>query len=196
MRPLNVRHELIAAMHSAAPVTTSPRAPRHPSPGHHSLRDFRASIENRTYFITACSHNRLPLFESDTVAMVVFEHLHSIETDDQMADLLAAVVMPDHLHAIVTLRGSAQLASVMKRFRGASAQRVNRCLQRTGTVWQRAYYDRLLRLDESLEMVLQYLWHNPHQPGHNFRCRREIWRWFRTCVGQPTEYSDWLQQNP
>lgn len=104
--------------------------------------------------------------------------------------------MPDHIHAIVTLQGAMTLDRARKQFRGASAQAVNRTLGRTGSVWQRGYFDRLLRIDDRLETVLHYLRHNPAPPGLNFRCRRETWDWFHTCVHDKIEYYEWLKQNP
>jgi putative transposase len=167
--------------------------PRH---GHRALRRWRVSIPHRTYFITACTHERQRLFESTAAADLVFQHLYGLEADPHGIELIASVVMPDHVHTVFRLCNEPGLETTMKRFRGSSAQVINRALNRTGPVWQRGYFDRLLRPDERLETVLHYLWHNPTPPGLHFRCRREIWEWFRTCVNDRPEYYDWLKLNP
>jgi putative transposase len=171
---------------------SAPTPPR----GHHALRRWRVSVSGRTYFITACTYDRQELFGSRIAADLVFQHLHALDADSRMIELLASVVMSNHVHAIFTLRDDACLEAAMKHFRGSSAQAINRALGRTGPVWQRAYFDRLLRLNDRLETVIHYLWNNPTPPGKNFRCRRELWDWFRTCVTDHPVYYDWLKLNP
>jgi putative transposase len=167
-----------------------------PQRGHRALRRGRVSIPHRTYFITACTNERQWLFESSDAADLIFHHLHALETDAHAIELMASVVMPDHLHAIFRLCGADTLEVTLKHFRGSSAQAINRALKRSGSVWQRGYFDRLLRIDDRLETVLGYMWHNPTPPGQNFRCRREIWEWFRACVHDRPDYYDWLKLNP
>jgi putative transposase len=164
--------------------------------GHRALRRWRVSIPHRTYFITTCTYERQLLFESAAAADLVFQHLHAQEADYHAIELLASVVMPDHAHAVFRLSDEDTLETTMKRFRGSSAQAINRALNRTGPVWQRGYFDRLLRSEERLETILHYLWHNPTPPGLHFRCRREIWQWFRACVNDRPKYYDWLKLNP
>jgi REP element-mobilizing transposase RayT len=164
--------------------------------GHRALRRYRVSLPNRTYFITACSHQRQRLFETDAVADLIFTALHALEARHHVATLIASVVMPDHVHAVFTLHPPASLATALKLFRGAAAQGVNRSLDRTGPVWQRGYFDHLLRANEPLEPLLHYLWRNPSRPGRHFRCRREIWTWFRTCVHDNPSYYEWLARHP
>ena len=174
------------------PDKSAPTPPR----GHRALRHWRVSIPHRTYFITACTHERQPLLKTASAAELVFKHLHALEADFQAIELIASVVMPDHMHPLFRLCDEAALETTLKRFRGSSAQAINRLLHRTGPVWQRGFFDRLLRPDERLETVLHYLWHNPTPAGAHFRCRREIWDWFRTCVKDQPAYYDWLKLNP
>lgn len=172
------------------PAATPPSPCFRPGHGHEALRRWRVSVPNRTYFITACTHERQPLFALPAAATEVFVCLRAL--DPAHIGLIASVVMPDHLHGLFRLTGSEPLHAVMKRFRGSSAQKLNSLLERTGAVWQRGYFDRRLRLDDSLEQILRYMWLNPPTPGANFRCERETWQWFRTCIDGPNEYPTWL----
>jgi putative transposase len=181
---------------SIPPIVADKSDPARPTKGHRALRRWRVSLPNRTYFITACTHERVPLFQTPTTAGLIFSHLHKLETNSHAIDLVASVVMPDHLHAVFTLRGESTLGEVMKYFRACSAQAVNRELVRIGAAWQRGYFDRLLRPDEQLKPVLHYLWHNPTPPGLHFRCRREVWEWFRSCVNDKPDYYAWLNDHP
>jgi hypothetical protein len=84
----------------------------------------------------------------------------------------------------------------MRLVRGRSARTINLQLRRSGPLWQRAYFEHALKPDESLQPVLHYMWHNPARPGHRFRCRAEIWHWFKSCVTTDVSYFDWLSRNP
>ncbi len=44
--------------------------------------------------------------------------------------------------------------------------------------------------------VLHYMWHNPTPPGHRFRCRADVWHWFKACVTEDVTYFDWLSKHP
>lgn len=164
--------------------------------GHRALRQCRVSIENRSYFITACTDDRRPLFNDAIVAELIFDRLYQLEIEYHLIELTASIIMPDHIHALFQLQTDATINEVMQRFRGSSAHAINVMLGRRGTVWQRGYFERRLRLNESLVSVLQYMWHNPQPPGRHFRCRTEVWQWFRAYVQEPPEYASWMHGNP
>jgi len=71
--------------------------------------------------------------------------------------------MPDHLHLLIEGSESSSLASMMKRFKQLSSYRYKR---RTGhSLWQRSYYDHVLRQEEDMNVVTEYIWNNPVQAG-------------------------------
>ena len=57
------------------------------------------------------------------------------------------------------------LAFVMKSFKAKSAQQVNHYLQRSGALWQKAYYDHALRKEEDIRAVARYIVANPLRAG-------------------------------
>lgn len=120
--------------------------------------------------------------------------MRQLETEDGAIELIASVVMPDHIHVLFRITDASELAKIMQRFRGRTSQLVNQQLRRTGPVWQRGYFERRLRLDEPLAPILHYMWHNPTPPGTRFRCRTDTWDWFRTTIDQPHPYADWLAE--
>lgn len=165
-----------------------------PTPaGHRALRRARVSVFEASYFTTACTDGRRPALESDEAAVIVFDTLHALETVHGVIQLVASVVMPDHVHLVFELRAGT-VAAVMKRFRGASARLLNEVQGATGSVWQRGYFEHRLRRDDELTPILNYLWHNPSaKPGRHFRCRAEVWAWFRTGIDERAEDYDWLK---
>src|SRR5579862_9784630 len=68
----------------------------------------------------------------------------------------AAVVMPNHVHAVVEIGSKSSLAEVAKQIKGASARKVNRVLGRTGRLWQPDYFDRLIRSEQHLNRCIGY----------------------------------------
>jgi putative transposase len=77
--------------------------------------------------------------------------------------------MPDHIHLIFTpLYDGDSLHSVaetMQGIKGASAHKINHLLERTGQVWQRESFDRVLRREESTHAKVEYMLQNPVRAG-------------------------------
>ncbi|MGJ0431088.1 REP-associated tyrosine transposase [Methylobacter sp.] len=73
--------------------------------------------------------------------------------------------MPDHLHWLVALGDRTELSAAVKMFKVSSARRVNDFLQRSGSLWQRAYYDHALRRDEDVKKIARYIVANPLRAG-------------------------------
>jgi len=71
--------------------------------------------------------------------------------------------MPDHLHMLAIGGDNADLPRFMKSFKqeGSYAFRNSRAM----TLWQRSYYDHVLRKDEALADVALYILSNPVRAG-------------------------------
>jgi REP element-mobilizing transposase RayT len=85
-------------------------------------------------------------------------------------DLHAAVVMPDHVHLVLSpLRDKNgwpfPLVDVLQCFKGATAHRINRLLRTSGPVWEEESFDHVLRSDESLKEKCEYIRQNPVRAG-------------------------------
>ena len=79
--------------------------------------------------------------------------------------LHAWVVMPNHVHALFTLRADQALPSVVKVWKGASARRINERRGSEGGVWQKDYFDRLVRDGEHFWRCARYIRRNPEKAG-------------------------------
>ncbi len=100
------------------------------------------------------------------------------------------IVMPNHAHGIVWLNdepvphgegaassapttgrvrradgaiGAITLGKVMRAFKSLSARAVNERLHRSGSLWQRGYYERVIRTERELHDIRQYILDNPAQ---------------------------------
>jgi len=57
------------------------------------------------------------------------------------------------------------LSRIVKTLKARSARAINRHLGRSGSLWQRAYYDRAARKDEDIRQIARYIIANPLRAG-------------------------------
>ncbi len=101
-------------------------------------------------------------------------------------DLLAFVVMPSHVHWVFHPRAAwvATLGEhpkqtprerIVKSIKGYTARRCNLYLGTHGTFWQDEAYDHVVRDDEELLRIIEYVEYNPVKAG--LVSRPEDWLW-------------------
>ncbi len=142
----------------------------------HYQPDFKA------FFITFSTHHRWILPES--VRQIVLDtclagtgrnfHLHTV------------VVMPDHVHIVLTPKydadGAVSIAEIMQVIKGASAHNINKVLGRKGKVWKEESFDRALRREESIADKVDYILGNPVGAGLAKNPLEYRWLWRETAV--------------
>jgi REP element-mobilizing transposase RayT len=99
-----------------------------------------------------------------SLARVVISEMRRLHEDEALHSL-AWVVMPDHVHWLFQLGDLVTLSTAMKAFKARSAQRLNEKLGRSGSIWQKAYYDHALRGDEDMQGIARYIVGNPLRAG-------------------------------
>lgn len=127
--------------------------------GSKSLRKGRASILGQPYFITSTIHERKDLLSNNQANGIVAGALNWLQ-DNNRIDLLAYVIMPDHLHFIAILK-SGTLPEIMHSLKSYTSKNINKTLEREGRVWQEQYYDHSIRKEEDLKEVVHYCLNNP-----------------------------------
>lgn len=75
--------------------------------------------------------------------------------------LAAWCVMPNHVHVILRPLNGHKLADILHTWKSYSAKTVNRQLGLSGRLWQREYYDRLIRDPRELARAIAYVAENP-----------------------------------
>lgn len=148
--------------------------------------DYRAG---GLYFVTLCTHDRVALFGSiinnamllNDYGRIVQEEWERTAVVRPNVELDMAVIMPNHLHGIIVivddpratgpvapttdrptgpLPGS--LGAIIGQFKTASTRRINILRDMPGArVWQRNYYEHIIRNQESLNQIRQYILNNP-----------------------------------
>jgi REP element-mobilizing transposase RayT len=100
-------------------------------------------------------------------------------------ELFVALVMPDHVHLILTPLIDEQrqevlsLVRIMQSIKGASARAINQRLSRNGPVWQEESFDHVLRSSKGLDAKVDYVLQNPVRQGLVSDWREYRWAWHR-----------------
>lgn len=127
------------------------------------LRKGRHSEPAHTYLVTAITAQRKPIFATFDLARLLIAELRAAETSGSIQSL-AWVVMPDHMHWLITLQ-SGDLSSLMRGVKGRSAISINRALAQQGSIWQKEFHDHALRKEEDLHAIARYIVANPLRAG-------------------------------
>jgi menaquinone-specific isochorismate synthase len=85
--------------------------------------------------------------------------------DGKKYELLAWCVMPNHIHVVFRAFEEYGIAAIAGGWKSFSAREVNAVLGRTGPVWQREYYDHLVRFSGELSRIVRYVAENPAKAG-------------------------------
>ena len=157
------------------------------NPEIHHRRSIRLKGYNYTnsgiYFVTICCYQRQHLFgsvnngemETNVIGQIVShlgqkipQHFLNVELDEfiLMPDL------PDHLHGIIVISESTEkssLANIVQNFKSVSSRKINRINKNYGvSIWQRNYYEKIVRTEQELENLRDYIQNNPaNWTGHD-----------------------------
>ena len=74
---------------------------------------------------------------------------------------IAWVVMPNHVHAVFVLNPAWPLEKIILSWKGFTARKINPLLGRKGSLWQRDYFDRLVRDAKHFANCIRYIRRNP-----------------------------------
>lgn len=94
--------------------------------------------------------------------------------DHERYDLLAWVIMPNHVHALVQTRHT-PLAHVLQSWKRFIAREANLLLGREGSFWEREYWDTYMRDEAQLIKAQNYIDQNPVKAG--LVREAKAWRW-------------------
>ena len=75
------------------------------------------------------------------------------------------VIMPNHVHILMTLPGEMSLEKAMQLIKGSFSYRANKELGFRGEIWQRGYSDVRILDDQSFQRHREYIENNPVKAG-------------------------------
>ena len=163
------------------------------------------------YFVTLCTHNSSCLFADvvgrdsipgdvgrivETCWVDIPRHFPDVELD-------LYIVMPNHFHGLIRLTGAADrpadgracptVHTVIGAFKSAATRQVNAMRSTPGVpLWQRTYYEHVIRTELGLDRIREYIANNPakwdldeENPAKRQHRREQAGRAFRRTGGPP-----------
>ncbi len=126
------------------------------------------------YFVTICTHERKRILHLPRILRFVEASWRRIPDHFPSVALEEIVIMPDHVHFLITIlpasdyvaqgasRRAPTLPDVVRAFKRNAAREINKVRRTPGApVWQRNYYERIVRDETELERVREYIRNNP-----------------------------------
>jgi len=129
------------------------------------------------YFITVCTHDRACLFgdiregamRTNAFGQAVETCWNDLTRHYPHVTLDAFVVMPNHVHGIILLACPETASStrhalpeIVRALKSFSARRIDAIRNASSqSVWQRGYYEHIIRNDISLDEIRNYIVANP-----------------------------------
>lgn len=132
------------------------------------------------YFVTVCVNERWNLFggiENGKMALSAAGEVARFTWNDltrHNANILLDefIIMPNHMHGIIIIKDSVGAGSkpapthglpeIVRQFKTFSAKRINQTRKISGrSVWQRNYYEHIVRDDTDLNRIREYIVNNP-----------------------------------
>jgi putative transposase len=122
------------------------------------------------YFVTICTENRIPALEIPEMGKLLVEVWQTLPNRFPGVTLDEFVIMPDHVHCILWLDATVKTPPTLGRVIGAYKSlttvgwlNYNKSISKTCSkhLWQRGYYEHIIRNDQDLELTRQYIRDNP-----------------------------------
>jgi putative transposase len=136
------------------------------------MRYRRLTVPGATYFFTVVTYQRKPLF-ANTRAVAMLEDSIARVLEKRPFIIEAQVVLPDHLHSLWTLPDddcdySTRWRLIKEDFTrqfvarfGAGPRDDGRRIRGERTIWQRRYWEHLIRNDRDFAAHVEYIHINP-----------------------------------
>ena len=112
------------------------------------------------YFVTTKAWQGRKLFQKGTMAQILIDTKFEYRRQGCYS-LHDFVVMPDHLHVILTPNHESSLEKVVQLIKGGSSYRIGKERQTKFPVWQAGFHEHWIRLCEDYEARRRYLELNP-----------------------------------
>jgi putative transposase len=124
------------------------------------------------YYVTICTYRRQPILSEvrngsvtlSNSGRIVVSGWKSIPANFPHCRTDAFVAMPDHIHGVLQLDelNKHSLGQIIRNFKSTTARRIN-VIQNTPAfnIWQRNYYERVVRNEKELNLIRLYIELNP-----------------------------------
>jgi putative transposase len=119
---------------------------------------------DRTFFISASSGGRRNIFQSARMQILFLDVLRHYRREDKFL-LHAFVMMPDHIHLLITPAAEMALEQCMQLIKGGFSYRARTELQIRGYIWTPGFNKHRITSRSDYEQHVEYIHHNPVKRG-------------------------------
>lgn len=117
----------------------------------------------RWHFVTICCAERRRVFAHAKHASWIVEELRRHAAAHNFS-VHAYCAMPDHLHGLAAGTGAtSNLLKFVKSLKQKTGYEFRKMFRRD--LWQKKFYDHILRKDDAIDRVAGYIWMNPVRAG-------------------------------
>ena len=132
-------------------------------------------VPSPTHFVTTCAASRIPRLATESFHAIAVEVWQNCERLYGWA-VGRYVIMPDHVHFFIAdARGETSLSDVVGKWKEWTAKYAAQRLSYTMPLWQRDFFDHVLRSSESEDQKWEYVRENPVRAG--FVADSSSWRY-------------------
>lgn len=125
---------------------------------------YRGSNTTSTYFITAGTFCKMNLLQSERMAALFCEKLYEYRGRHEFL-VHAFVVMPNHVHLLITVREGITLERAMQLIKGGFSREAGKLVTLNHPFWQKSFVDRRVRDWNEFEGFRRYIHQNPVTAG-------------------------------
>jgi len=120
--------------------------------------------KDRPVHVTVCTENKERILGSEVNARIVANELLKTAKDLGF-NILCYCLMPDHLHVIVSPGESTlSVSKFLNIFKGRTTA-IFRERKDLKKIWQRSAFDHVIRTEENLKGIIEYIRNNPVRKG-------------------------------
>ncbi len=135
----------------------------------------RLTIRGGTYFFTVVTYRRQPIF-TDDARVELLRHAFREVKAKRPFDVVAAVILPNHLHCLWNLpEDDADFSTRWQMIKTSFSRRIPAKIRKDGskTVWQPRFYEHCIRDERDFHNHLDYIHYNPVK--HGLVSSPELW---------------------
>ncbi|MGX3021292.1 REP-associated tyrosine transposase [Ursidibacter sp. B-7004-1] len=125
------------------------------------------------YFVTICTKNRNCLLSNiingkvqlSEIGVMIEETLKNLLNDYPQSEFSNYVIMPNHLHFIWFNQDNVLLSDLVRKLKGITAKKYREMMnnQIYESLWQRSFYEHIIRNEEDFLRIWEYIENNPLQ---------------------------------
>jgi putative transposase len=142
-------------------------------------------VPNALVFITTVTHERQAIFSTEENTALLFDTMRSVQAAHTF-HLLAYAVLPDHLHLLMKTEPTDNFSDIMKsiKWNYTFEYKHLHAISTPLTIWQKRFWDHVIRNEEDLARHVDYIHYNPVK--HGLVASPALWK--------HSTFSHWLER--